>query len=132
MSRSPECAAIEKCSDVAVKLLSSGVVSLDTFGQELVSADFITNEALQSILDTLGVSATTKARKLLSIVHTQVKVNNEKFFKRFVNILENTPPLATLHDRILTGEFLSFKAFIFILIIYHSHGAASIRKPHKM
>ena len=117
MSQSPECAAVERSSDVGIKLLSSGVVSLDIFGQQLVSADFIANEALRNILDTMGITPTTKARKLLASVHAQVKVNKEKF-KLFVSILENNPTLNSFLDKINAeyGEFIKTR-----LTIHHCH-----------
>ena len=118
MSQSPECAAVEKCSDVGIKLLSSGVVSLDIFGQQLVSADFIANEALRNILDTMGSTPTTKARKLLDSVHAQVKVNKEKF-KLFLSILENTPTLNSFLDKINAeyGEFIKTRLIFHLLMI---------------
>ena len=96
MSQSPECVAIEKCSSVAVELLSSGVVSLDRFGQSLVSTGFMTNTALRNILDTPGVHGDRKARQLIDIVYTQVKINSEKFYKQFISILKEAEPLESL------------------------------------
>ena len=95
MSQSPESSAIEKCSDTAVNLLSSGAVSLDIFGQKLVAAGFVSMDGLQDIFDEKGATATSKARKLIVIVYKQVRENGENF-KSFMDILENTTALDSL------------------------------------
>ena len=95
-----ERAAIERCSESAVDLLSSGAVSLDTFGQSLVSAGFIANDALHSILDTQGTPEASKARKLMNNVSVQIKLNAKKFFKRFTDILKENSALQSVLDMI--------------------------------
>ena len=95
-----ELAAIERCSKSAVCVLSSGAVSLETFGQSLVSAGFMQNDALHSILYTQGTPETSKASKLMNIVSVQIKVDAKKFFKRFTNILKESSALQSVLDMI--------------------------------
>ena len=96
----PECIALQKCSATAVRLLAGGVVDLNSLGQELVCTDFITQAALNNILDPPGRSNNRIARELLQCVTAQVETDPEKFYKEILLILQKHPPLHTLLENI--------------------------------
>ena len=100
MSQNIEYTAIQKCFDTALDLLGSGTVDLTSFGQELVSASFLGQAALNNILNTPGHTTNDKASKLLQCVSAQVKTNPEKSYKAYLDILEHRPALITLLNEI--------------------------------
>ena len=96
MSQDPRYTAIQKCFGTALDLLGSGTVDLTSFGQELVSAGFLDQAALNNILDTPGNTTNEKASKLLQCVSAQVKTNPEKSYEAYLGILERRPALTEL------------------------------------
>ena len=94
MSQDPRYTAIQKCFNTALTLLASGTVDLTSVGQELVSAGFLDQAALNNILDTPG--CTERVRKLLLCVSAQVETNPEQFFEAYLGILEHRPALTEL------------------------------------
>ena len=95
----PEFTAIQRCSNTAITLLAR-VVDLNSFGQELVSAGFLEQSALSGILSAQGQNSNGAARNLLECVCVQVKENPQKFYEKFMEILDLRPPLHTLRDKI--------------------------------
>ena len=100
MGQDPRYTAIQKCFDTALTLLASGTVDLTSFGQELVSAGFLDQAALNNILDTPGHTTNYKTSKLLQCVSAQVKINPEQFYEAYLGILERRPALISLLEGI--------------------------------
>ena len=96
----PEFTAIQRCSNAAITLLAGGGVDLSSFGQELVSAGFLNQSALNGFLSAQGHSNNDTARNLLECVCVQVKENPQKFYEKFMEILDHHHPLHTLRDKI--------------------------------
>ena len=94
--------AVEKHFSQLVSLLSAGVVGLYDFGQELIAAEFMSQSALNDIMD--RVSTREKASKLSFVVSTQVQHYPEKYFKAYLTVLEIFPPLCQVLETI-NGEY---------------------------
>ena len=94
--------AVEKHSSQLVSLLSAGVVGLHDFGQAMVAAEFMSQSALNDVMD--RISTSDRASKLSFVVSTQVQHYPEMYFKAYLTILEKFPPLCQLLKTI-NGEY---------------------------
>ena len=94
--------AFSECFDMAVELLSGGVVDLQMFGLKLVKKNFLDRTALSAILSRDRGDA-DKARMLLMAVGTQIQHCEEPtiLFERFLDILRIYPSLEGLLDSII-------------------------------
>ena len=99
MSQDPRYTAVQNCSSTALTLLAGGTVVLTSFGLKLLAAGFLDQAALNSILDTPSHNH-DKAYKLLQCVIAQVKTSPELFYEKYLQVLEQCPPLCALLDSI--------------------------------
>ena len=93
----PESRALQAQLPDITSVLSG--IDLQTIGNRLVSDNFLGPGALSSILDTLGISNSQKASKIMNIVITQVKLNTSKF-PAFLKILSTDETCSILVTKI--------------------------------
>ena len=109
----PRARAVARASGTANGLLSSQVVSFNTFGLKLVDKEFLGSTALNDILGTPGDSPSTTARKLWGVVETQVDANPDKYFKAIRDILEYCSSLDTIL-KVIDEEYKKCKGTVHV------------------
>ena len=100
MSQDPRYTAVQNCSSTALTLLAGGTVVLTSFGLNLLTAGFLDEASLNDILNTPGHTSNDKASRLLQCVIAQVKTSPELLYEKYLQVLEQYPPLCALLDSI--------------------------------